>query len=100
NGYPTEVQVLHCGAAKLTGKPIVTMIKAIQGNQSLYTITRIWRVEHSDAATGEKTEEVELLPRENMAEFAAWSNTIAQIQACDDNLPAHRCQSLGADENP
>ena len=76
NGYPTVVRMLVCGENKRTGKPLVTMIKVIQGNESLYTITRIWRLEELP------------LPQN---EIAAWSSALRKTIACDPTLPAHAC---------
>ena len=44
NGYPTTVHVLECGQSKRTGRSVVTMVKIIQGNKSLYTISRYLEV--------------------------------------------------------
>ena len=97
NQYPTVVSVLECGLAKLTGKPLVTMVKIIQGNQSIYTVNRIWRLEpridgEIDAGTDAKPKVVSdpaaLIPK---AEFAAWSQTLRDIVLCDTSLAAHPC---------
>ena len=115
NQYPTVVSVLECGLAKLTGKPLVTMVKIIQGNQSVYTVSRIWRLEprlrsgpevaqnhdpdkstnldHAPDNNKKAIPEViddpaKLIPKE---EFAAWSQTLRDIILCDTNLPAHPC---------
>ena len=92
NQYPTVVSVLECGLAKLTGKPIVTMVKIVRGNKSLYTISRIWRLEPEVAAAG-SPEEVVTDPKELMpaGEFAAWSRTLRDIVLCDTSLDAHPC---------
>lgn len=76
NGYPTVVRMLVCGRNKRTQKPLVTMIKVIRGNQALYTITRIWRLE--------------ALPL-NETEVAAWSASLGKTSVCDPTLPAHPC---------
>lgn len=76
NGYPTIVRMLVCGENKRTQKPLVTLIKVIRGNQSLYTITRIWRLD--------------TLPLEN-TEIAAWSTSLSKTFVCDPPLPAHPC---------
>lgn len=76
NGYPTVVHMLICGKNKQTQKPIVTMIKVIRGNQALYTVTRIWRLE--------------TLPLDE-AEIAAWSASLGNTSVCDPTLPAHPC---------
>ena len=94
NQYPTVVSVLECGMNKLTGKPIVTMLKVIKGNQSLYTVSRIWRLDPrvDPAAAPEEpqvvTDAAELIPA---AEFAAWSSTLRDVVLCDTSLPAHPC---------
>ena len=76
NGYPTVVRMLICGQNKQTGKPLVTMIKVIRGNESLYTVTRIWRLEKLPP------------PR---AEIAGWSAALRKTVACDPDLAAHPC---------
>ena len=76
NGYPTIVRMLICGKNKRTGKPLVTMVKVIRGNESLYTITRIWRLE-------------QLPPPE--VEIASWSVALRKTIACDPDLSAHPC---------
>ena len=86
NGYPTAVNILQCGVNNLTGKPILTVIKAIKGNKSLYTITRIWRLEPSK----DKTLIEDIM---DQAELAAWSNTLRKIIVCDNNLVAHSCEN-------
>ncbi len=93
NQYPTVVSVLECGLAKLTGKPIVTMIKIIQGNTSLYTISRIWRLDPVVVAANTPEQEVISDPMKLMpaGEFAAWSATLRDIVVCDTSLDAHPC---------
>ena len=48
NGYPTVVRLLECGRNKRTNRPLVTMIKVVQGKTTLFTVTRIWRVSAAD----------------------------------------------------
>lgn len=76
NGYPVVVRMLVCGKNKRTGKPLVTMLKVILGNKSLYTITRIWRAEQ--------------LPLPEQA-IAGWSQALRKTIVCDPELPAHPC---------
>ena len=76
NGYPVIVRMLICGKNKRTGKPLVTMLKVIRGNQSLYTITRIWRVEQLP------------LPEQTIA---GWSRALKKTIVCDPERPAHPC---------
>ncbi len=99
NGYPTVVEILQCTQAKLTGKPVVTMVKAIKGNNALYTISRIWRLENQPETAGVAPDHAAnadspgegLMPASTLAEFAAWSNTLKRIQVCHDGLAAHPC---------
>lgn len=76
NGYQSVVRMLVCGENKRTGKPLVTMIKVIRGNEALYTITRIWRLES-------------LPPPQS--EIAVWSNALSKTIACHPALAAHPC---------
>ncbi len=85
NGYPTVVHMMKCGESQRTGRQLLTMIKIIQGNDALYTITRIWRFPPSPP---EQTES----PFDD-AEVAAWASTLRTIKVCDDTLAAHRCES-------
>ena len=90
NQYPTVVTVLQCGINNLTGKPIVTLLKVIKGNRSLYTVSRIWRLEPTVAEDGSTalSKAEELIPT---SEFAAWSATLRDVLLCDSELPAHAC---------
>jgi hypothetical protein len=81
NGYPSVVRMLVCGKNKRTGKPLVTMIKVIRGNQSLYTITRIWRLQTLPLAK---------------SDIAGWSNALSKTIACNPHLPAHPCPEPNA----
>ncbi|NKC00813.1 MAG: hypothetical protein GKR90_20275 [Pseudomonadales bacterium] len=84
NGYPSVVRMLVCGKNKRTGKPLVTMIKVIRGNQSLYTITRIWRLETLPLAR---------------TEVASWSNALRKTIACNPQLPAHPCPNPSSSDD-
>lgn len=94
NQYPTVVSVLECGSNNLTGKPLVTMLKVIKGNRSLYTVTRIWRLDPKPGGTNEDgeteviTDPAALVPG---GEFAAWSRTLRDVILCDTSLAAHPC---------
>ncbi len=98
NGYATVVRLLECGKNKRTGKPLITMVKVIKGNKSLYTTTRIWRLEPAGegegagagAGVGKGDGKGKELPI-SRAELGAWSNTLSRMTACDPALDAHRC---------
>jgi len=85
NGYPTTVNILQCGRSKNTGRAVVTMVKIIQGNESLYTVSRIWRLPEQPAG------ESGALPQVDPAELGAWAQTLRTVQVCDANLAAHPC---------
>lgn len=117
NGYPTVVHMMQCGTSKRTGKALLTMLKVIQGNKALYTITRIWRLEPSTPPAAGAAEEPDNANKPAPAkiaiaqdELAAWSATLRRIQVCDFALKAHACAAaslssdlssdLGTDKNP
>lgn len=88
NGYPSVVRMLQCHENKRTGKPIVTMIKAIKGNAALYTVTRIWRLEPPVP----QLQQPDTAVAPEKPEIAAWSQVLRRVQACDVNLDAHPCE--------
>ena len=85
NGYPTVVHMMKCGASQRTGRQLLTMIKVIQANDALYTITRIWR--YPPSASPDAASPID------EAEVAAWASTLRDVTVCDDTLAAHRCKS-------
>lgn len=84
NGYPTTVNILQCGRSKSTGRPVVTMVKIIQGNKSLYTVSRIWRLPAIAA-------DIDTPPEVDSAELGGWAQTLRKVQVCDPRLDAHPC---------
>ena len=97
NGYQTVVHILQCGMSKLTGKPLVTMLKVILGNDSLYTVTRIWRLPAEAQTTpitlpglGENEPPVDLKMPEG--ELEGWSRVLSRVKLCDSALAAHACE--------
>ncbi len=83
NGYEAVVKLLECHVNTRTGKPIVTMLKAIRGNNSMYTISRFWRLTEPISNDG-------VLAIDPVA-LAAWSNALGDTFVCDESLPEHRC---------
>ncbi len=81
NGYPTTVQFLECANSRLIERSQVTMIKAIQGNDYFYVITRAHR--GAPLESGEKSL--------SNAEIAEWSMYLRAISLCDDRDPEHAC---------
>jgi hypothetical protein len=89
NGYPTAVHMLQCGKNKRTGRAIITMVKVIKGNTSLYTITRIWRLPAASPPMQEGTLNID------QNEIAGWSQILRQVITCDPALAAHPCPVKG-----
>ena len=85
NGYASSVQMLQCGDNKRTGKDVVTVIKAIRGNTSFYTVTRIWRLDQAPPPLAPETINLD------QNELAAWAQTLRNVLVCDPALQAHPC---------
>ncbi len=84
NGYLTEVALMTCPRSSVTQLGQITMLKAIAGNDALYTITRAKRVPPFDGAGA-----TNYLPRE---EIAMWSAYLAAMSVCDPRSgDAHPC---------
>ncbi len=96
NGYATVVHMMECGQSQRTGKTLLTMIKVIQGNKALYTVTRIWRVEPPAPQLGEEAAASAI----DEAQVAAWAQSLRAVQLCDDTLAAHRCAKTDPPQDP
>jgi len=84
NGYPTSVRFMICPENSLIGMAQVTLIKAIQGNDRFYVITRAKRV--PVAEQGERAKPI------SDAEMAIWSTYMRAIGVCDAELgDVHPC---------
>ena len=81
NGYATSVRLLICNNNKQSARGEVTLIKAIQGNDNFYVISRARRSEvlQTDASP---------LSQKEMAE---WSLYMRSIKLCDPRTEAHPC---------
>ncbi|MCZ6643839.1 MAG: hypothetical protein O7F71_19865 [Gammaproteobacteria bacterium] len=87
NGYPTSVRFMNCPENNLIGMGQVTLIKAIQGNDRFYVITRARRVPLA--------EEVEKTTPISNAEMALWSAYMRAIGVCDaERGDIHPCPEL------
>lgn len=86
NGYPTSVQLMVCQRSKLIDKSQVTMIKAIQGNEFFYVVTRAQR-------GPPLTDGARAL---NDTEMASWSLYLRAITVCDSERPEHPCDGSAA----
>jgi hypothetical protein len=85
NGYASAVQMMQCGDNKRTGKDVVTVIKAIRGNDSFYTVTRIWRLDQAPPPLAPETINLD------QNELASWSQALRSVQVCDPALAEHPC---------
>ena len=86
NGYAVEVALMTCPKSTVTQMGQLTMLKVIQGNNALYTITRARRMPPFDEPGADRS-----LPREAIAE---WSADLSAMSVCDPRSPeAHPCGS-------
>lgn len=81
NGYPTSVRLLICAKSNITARSEVSIIKAIQGEDFFYVVSRARR---SDAL---QTEEAPLSNKE----MAEWSLYMRSIKVCDPRSENHPC---------
>ena len=81
NGYPTTVHLLVCRHIQLIEKSQVTMLKAIQGAEQFYVITRAQRGPPLEEGAEAISAEV----------IAAWSLYLRAITVCDSERPEHPC---------
>jgi hypothetical protein len=84
NNYPTSVRLLTCSRNKLTDMSRVTLIKAIQGNEHFYVVTRTKRQPVMDDDTAPISD----------AEMATWASYARGISVCDSNRPEHECPAI------
>ena len=84
NGYPSYVRYFECDRNKLLDRGQVTMIKVIQGNEQLYTISRARRVAAFDM-TADETAGV------TAEDIRDWTLHLRAISVCDTNRDAHPC---------
>ncbi len=89
NNYPTSVRLFVCDRNLETDQGEVTLIKAIQGSDYFYVITRTRQIVQLDP---EHT--APPIPDEEMA---AWSLYMRGISVCDPRVEDHPCPDLGGD---
>jgi hypothetical protein len=74
NGYPTTVRLMVCKRSDIINQSQVTMLKAIQGKENFYVITRAQRGPPLADDTAALTDE----------EMAGWALYLKAISVCDD----------------
>jgi hypothetical protein len=73
NGYPSGVWLLNCPKNPATSKPEITMIKAVQGNDSFYVVQKAFKFVPSKDQVGQ------------------WMKYLRSIAVCDSRLPDRAC---------
>lgn len=80
NGYPTTVRLMVCKRSDIINQSQVTMLKAIQGDENFYMISRAQRGPPLADDTPALTED----------EIAGWTLYLKAISVCDDSAE-HPC---------
>jgi hypothetical protein len=73
NGYPAGVWLLNCPKNPATGKPEITWLKAVQGNDSFYVVQKAFKF------TPSKEQVVQ------------WMKYLRAVAVCDSRLPDRAC---------
>ncbi|MFT4677337.1 MAG: hypothetical protein ACJAX5_003513 [Patiriisocius sp.] len=81
NNYPTSVRLTFCGKNAHGQQGEVTLTKSIQGNDYLYIIKMLKRVDPF-------TTEQNIISKQ---EIAQWSQYFSAISVCDDTNVEHSC---------
>ncbi len=77
NGYAVGVWLLSCPLNSSTGKPEMTLFKAIQGNDSFYLVQKAFKFEPSPAQVTE------------------WSRYLSKVSVCDSRRADRPCPAAG-----
>lgn len=85
NGYPTSVHLLVCHHSTIIEQSQVTLLKAIQGNDRFYVITRALRGPPMEADS-------QVISADDIA---AWSLYLRAIGLCDTERAGHPCGTTG-----
>ncbi|MCB1684937.1 MAG: hypothetical protein R3E82_17745 [Pseudomonadales bacterium] len=88
NGYPTSVHLLVCHHSRIIDRSQVTMLKAIQGNERFFVITRALRGPPMEEGTRVISAD----------DIAAWSLYLRSITLCDPGRAGHPCEKSTAAE--
>jgi hypothetical protein len=73
NGYPAGVWLLNCPKNPATGKPEITWVKAVQGNDSFYVVQKAFK----------------FMPSKD--EIVQWMKYLRSVAVCDSRLPERAC---------
>jgi hypothetical protein len=73
NGYPAGVWLLNCPKNPGTGKPEITWVKALQGNDSFYVVQKAFKFRPSND------------------EVVQWMKYLRAVAVCDSRLPDRAC---------
>lgn len=73
NGYPSLTWLQTCPRNKTTGKPEITWMKAIRGNDSFYVVQKAFKFTPSDA------------------QVTTWTQYLAGVSVCDSRRPDRAC---------
>jgi len=82
NNYPTSVRLFDCNRDKLTQMRKVILVKAIQGKENFYVVSREMRLGEQQKNLSE--ESIQTI-------IARWSSYLATISVCDSNSSQHPC---------
>jgi len=82
NNYPTSVRLFNCNKDKLTQMHKIVLVKAIQGTENFYVVSREMRLgAQQKDLSGDVIQQT----------IARWSSYLATISVCDTNNPQHPC---------
>ncbi len=73
NGYPVVLWLMSCPLNKQSGKPEITWMKAIGGNDSLYVIQKAFKFEPSKE------------------QIVQWTQYLRKVAVCDTRRPDRSC---------
>ncbi len=73
NGYPAAVWLLNCPKNPATGKPEITWVKIVQGNDSFYVVQKAFKFAPSND------------------QVVQWMKYLRSVAVCDSRLPDRAC---------
>lgn len=82
NSYPTAVRLFNCDKDKLTRMRKISLIKAIQGSENVYVISRSMRLGEQQSNLSEA---------QILQSIARWSRYLKAISVCELGNEQHPC---------